>query len=348
VIEEVVIDGVSRARAGTSTLLVNSPASRIEIHYTSPNLTVPEQLRFRHRLAGLEQDWVEAGDRRVVFYNRLPPGKYEFQVMAGGADGQWFEATEGLKLVIVPRWWERRSAEIGLALLLLTAASGTVWLGERSRSRRRLLRLEAQQATERERRRIAQDLHDDLGTSLTEISLLSELAGRSSASAEEVKAKLGSIAEKSVEMVRALDEIVWAVNPRNDTLPNLVNYLCLFAQDFLGLSQIQCRLEVAAGLPALPLNAEQRHTLYLVVKEVLANAVKYSEARELWLRIRLEESMLILVVEDNGRGFDTGVIRPWGNGLENVRGRMTALGGKCVIQSVIGQGTSVRLQLSLD
>jgi signal transduction histidine kinase len=319
----------------------------VEIHYSSPNLTAPEQLRFRHRLAGLEQDWVEAGDRRAVFYNHLPPGSYKFQVMVGGPDGQWHESPESLRLVILPRWWERRWTQAGFVLLLLAAASGTVWQVERAKSRRLLLSLEVQRTTERERRRIAQDLHDDLGTSLTEISLLSELAARPSASTGEVQAKLGGIAEKSLEMVRALDEIVWAVNPRNDTLPNLVNYLCLFAQDFLGLSRIQCRLEVAEGLPALKLNAEQRHTLYLIVKEVLANAVKYSNADEVWLRISLEGTGLKLVVEDNGRGFDLAKIRPGRNGLENVRSRMTALGGHCTIQSAIGRGTSVTLRLPL-
>jgi len=347
VIEEVMIDGVIHPAGKLEEITVNSPASRIEIHYTSPNLSTPEQLRFRHRLAGSEQNWVEAGDRRVVFYNQLPPGKYEFQVMAGGPDGQWHESLTGLKLEILPRWWERRSAQAALAICLLALVSGTVWSLERARSRRRLLRLEAQRATERERRRIAQDLHDDLGTSLTEINLMSELAARPSASAQEVKDKLGGIAEKSLEMVRALDEIVWAVNPRNDTLPNLVNYLCLFAQDFLRLSRIQCRLEVADSLPVVALNAEQRHTLYLVLKEVLANSVKHSGARELWLRISLKESLLTLAVEDDGCGFDAGQVRAGRNGLTNLQSRMTALGGSCAFQSRVGKGTMVKLEMPL-
>jgi signal transduction histidine kinase len=130
-------------------------------------------------------------------------------------------------------------------------------------------------------------------------------------------------------------------------LPNLVNYLCLFAQEFLGAASIQCRLDVPAGLPDIPLNAEQRHTLFLVTKEALANAAKHSAAGEVWLRVALAGSRLTLVIEDNGRGFDTTVVKGDRNGLRNIESRMRHLGGSARVKSVLDQGARVELELPL-
>lgn len=152
-------------------------------------------------------------------------------------------------------------------------------------------------------------------------------------------------------MIKALDEIVWAVNPKNDALPNLVNYLCLFAQHFLKPTAIRCRLDVSPNLPDLSLNAEQRHTLFLLTKEALANAAKHSGASELWLRVTQKSSRLTLVIEDNGRGFDPATLKQNGNGsrngFKNIEARMKHLGGCGVVRGALGQGTRVELDLPL-
>ena len=200
---------------------------------------------------------------------------------------------------------------------------------------------------ERERQRIAQDLHDDLGTSLTEINLLSTVARSPSATPAQVKTRLEGIAEKSHEMVKALDEIVWAVNPRNDSLPRLVNYLCLFVQEYLEPTPIRVRLDVPGELPMIPLKADQRHSLYLVVKEAVANVAKHSQASEVWLRMKYGADALELVIEDNGQGFDPAQANPDRNGLNNMQDRMTRLGGSCAISSTPGKGTCTRFKLPL-
>ena len=200
---------------------------------------------------------------------------------------------------------------------------------------------------ERERARIAQDLHDDLGSSLTEIGFLSTLARSPSLPESEGKQCLGQITEKSRELVKALDEIVWAVNPSNDSLSNTVNYLCVFTEELLRAAGIRYRVDVPADLPQKLLNAEQRHNLFLAVKEALANAAKHSGAQEVQLRFEWADSALVITVEDNGQGFDPTVVLSGRNGLVNMNTRIGGLGGRCNVTSKPGGGAVVRLELPL-
>ena len=209
-------------------------------------------------------------------------------------------------------------------------------------------RLELERAMERERARIAQDLHDDLGSSLTEIGFLSTLARNPSLPEPEAKQYLSQIRDKSQDMVKALDEIVWAVNPSNDSLSSAVNYLCLFAEELLRAAGIRCRLDVTADLPQKLLNAEQRHNVFLAVKEALANAAKHSGAEEVLLRFEWVDSVLSVTVQDNGHGFDPAAVPPGRNGLANLNARISGLGGRCSITSKSGEGTFVRLELPVS
>jgi signal transduction histidine kinase/ligand-binding sensor domain-containing protein len=327
----------------TSTLSIPAGSGPLDIRFTALSFVNPERLRFRYQLVGLDTAAIEGGETREVRYSYLPAGHYEFRVAASHEGGMWNPAQAGLAFVVQPHylqtWWFRLAGLV----LMVGAGAGTA----RYILTRRLATLEQQRALESERSRIAQDLHDDLGTSLTEINMLSSLAGSPSSSPAEVKDSLDSINAKSLELVKALDEIVWAVNPKNDSLPNLVNYLCLYAQEFLRPSGIQCRLEVPRGLPDLPLNAEQRHTLFLATKEALANAAKHSGASELRFQVVLNRSHLTLLLCDNGNGFDPSVPKDHRNGLQNLRTRMQSLGGVATISSVPGKGTRVHLRLPL-
>lgn len=157
-------------------LRVKSGARQFEFRYTAPNLAGDGKLRFRYRLEGSDPSWEDAGEQRVAHYNHLTPGHYEFRVMAGGADGVWRESAQGLKLEIVPRLWERRSVQVAGAVLALLGVAAGVLLWERARTRRKLLVLQTQQALEQERRRLAQDLHDDIGASVAKLMMLGEMA----------------------------------------------------------------------------------------------------------------------------------------------------------------------------
>jgi signal transduction histidine kinase len=205
--------------------------------------------------------------------------------------------------------------------------------------------LEVQHAREAERSRIARDLHDDLGASLTEISMLASVTAEETAAAP-VRGLLEEIAGKAHTVVGALDEIVWAVNPRHDTLASLADYLAAFAGEFLGAAGVTLRLELPRGVPASEVDTERRHALLLAVREALNNVVKHSGAREVRLRFFLPTGAIVVEVEDNGKGFDTALVRE-GEGIGNLHSRLAALGGACEITSTLGSGTKVALRLPL-
>lgn len=250
-------------------------------------------------------------------------------------------------LQITPHWWEGRLPQsVGLSLVVMGGAGLMAWLVVRLRWQVQMRRLEAKERMEAERRRIAQDLHDDLGSRLTEMMMLGDLAKKEQMSQEALGEQLAAMTIKTREMVVALDETVWTANPVNDVLPRLADYFASYTQRFLSGKGIACRVEIMEGLPASPINAKVRHHLLMAVKEALNNAVKYSSANEIWLRIHCAGDDLCVTVEDNGRGFDLPTVKT-GNGLTNLRARLHELGGQTDINTQPGKGTRVNFMLPL-
>lgn len=340
-VESVVADGSELLPNEAGELRVPSSVRRFEFHYTAPDLASPQSLRFRHKLEGMDREWVEAGAQRVAYYSQLPPGEYRFLAMAGGADGRWHEGSRTLALRVVPRVWELRWIQMLAAVVLIAAVAGSVFIV----GRRKLERLELQQALENERRRIARDMHDDLGARLTEIVLLGELAKRGEQTPGALQSQVSGMTQKVRQLVAAMDEIVWTVNPKNDSLPSLAAHLCDYTERFLVPAQLNCRLDVAETLPPVLLTAHIRHNLLLAVKEALNNAARHAAASAVRLRIQLNDDWLCVAVEDDGRGFDVRQPGRSGNGLQNMRSRMEAVGGRAEIQSEPGRGTTVTLLL---
>jgi len=233
---------------------------------------------------------------------------------------------------------------------------------EARKSQRQLEIAERERAIERERTRIANDIHDDLGANLTEIAILSELAENPATSTNQAQADLRKIAVKARELTRSLDEIVWAVNPEYDTLDSLVTYTCDFAQNYLQLAGITCRLTVPMSLPEIKLTADVRHNLLMTVKETLNNIVKHAEATEVQITVTLEPKLFILTIRDNGKGFHPqqgssvhdGPIAPahlhglGGNGLPNMRQRIESIGGHFKLESQPRQGTQATMTIHFD
>ncbi len=346
IIEGVVVDGVRLASSTTGEHAIRSGAVTFEFHYTSPNIQSPDQIQYRYRLEGLDQDWVDAGTRRVAYYNRLTPGRYVFKVMAGSPERTWREAAQPLPFEVVPRIYERRTVQILAGAVLVGAVAVAVWRVERTRSRRRLERLHLQRAMDQERHRIARDIHDDLGSGLTEIILLSDTLRDETAALPVSEKTATEISTRARSLTRAMDEVVWALNPRNDSLESLLTYLNKFAQEYLTRAGVRCRWDVPLELPPTPLSAETRHHLYLACKETLNNVVKHAGASEVWVRLEMGNGRFTLSIEDNGRGFDNTRTGERGNGLLNLRKRLEELGGSCVIESTLGSGTQIRFIVS--
>jgi signal transduction histidine kinase/ligand-binding sensor domain-containing protein len=349
VIEEMHVDGqpwtLPPHQAGAEALVRLEPGRHtVEFHFTALSFVAPDKLRFRWKLEGADNAWREEINRRLVSYGPLPPGEYRLRVQAANNDGVWNEAGDQLAFRIPPHFWET----IWFRLLLVATGFAALVLGLSHRHKLSLERIQRRHEMERERIRIAQDLHDDLGARLTQISLLSSLAGREQTPVGEAKQLVFQVRDTCRDMVAALNEIVWAVNPRNDSCHELVGYLGHFAEQFLRAAGIRCRLEIPHKLPHIPLSPEIRHHVFLAFKEAVNNAVKHAGASEVQIEARLATNQLIVSVADNGRGFAIAPgIPPEGNGLANMRQRMQKLGGLCEIHSTPGKGSTVRFELPL-
>jgi signal transduction histidine kinase len=281
----------------------------------------------------------------VAFYSYLPPRDYKFQVIACNSEGVWNGAGETLTFKVVPHYWQRWWFLGLVAMGLLGAAGAAVRAVEKRKMQHRLELLERERAVEKERSRIAQDLHDDLGSSLTRISLLSGLAREEKDNASQV-GHIAKISQSAAQTLRALEEIVWALRPGSDTLQSLVEYIAHFADELCEGDSLRCRLDLPADLPAFSLPPEMRHNIFLVVKESLTNALKHSRAREVHVQARMVGDDLEILVQDNGRGF--AVERPGrGNGLGNMKKRAEAMGGTLTVESDSVHGTTIRLLVPL-
>jgi ligand-binding sensor domain-containing protein/signal transduction histidine kinase len=342
--------GTNRHTAPEESNLVRIPPGkhRVEFRYTGFEYAAPDQIRFRYRLDKLDPDWIEAEDqgkrRNAVYYP--PAGDYRFRVMAGSSDGVWNEGAEvklPLKVsqFIWQTWWFITLAGVGL----LAAVGGTGRLIEIRRFRRQLRRLEQERALERERARISQDLHDDLGSSLARISLLSGLVRSDKENPAQVEAHAAKISQSANQTVRALEEIVWAVRPGSDSLQSLIDYIAHFASELFEGDGTRCRLDLPHDLPPWPLPPDVRHNIFLVVKEALTNALKHAGAKEVSVQAKVSGRSLEILVHDDGAGFDTGQSPAEGkrHGLGNMRERATAMDSKLTVRTERGRGTTVSL-----
>lgn len=341
-VERVFVD----RRAVDPTAAVRMPAGvrSLTIDYTALSFVQPARVRFSYKLAGYDAGWVDAGARRTAYYNRLPPGEYSFQVRACNSDGVWNTAGAQVAVIQLPHFYETR-----WFYALFVAGAGllgwSLYRWSHRQLRFRLERLEHEHAMENERRRIAQDLHDDLGASLTEIGLFAEAARRTAT--PEARPQMYFLSERVRTLVGSLDAIVWAVNPANDSLDQLVAYVGEIFQELFRHSGIRCRLEIAADIPRYALTAEERSNLFLTAKEAMNNILKHSGATEAWLRIAMVGGELRLRIADNGRGFDPAApAAVEGNGLANMRARLQRMRGTIGLRSIPGQGTEIEIVVS--
>jgi signal transduction histidine kinase len=348
VIEQMLVDGVTVPPVHNASSGISPRHRKIEIQFTALSFVAPENVVFRYKLDNWDDGWINAPrGQRSVSYSRLPAGSYVFHVIACNNAGIWNETGATLPFEVEPfvwqMWWFRLST---LAAIVLTVALAVRYQSHR-KYRRRLIRLEEEALLQKERARIARDIHDELGANLTQISLLGKFTLNDLADPQKAGPHVAKMAAIARQGVRSVDEIVWAVNPRNDTLAQLLDYAGQYAVDFLHAAGIRCRIDLPENIPARELAADVRHGLFMVVKEALNNAVKHSGANEIIFRVELPGDRLILSIMDNGRGFAAGEDNALADGLRNMTQRATDLGGSCEITSQPGNGTKVRVELRL-
>jgi len=249
---------------------------------------------------------------------------------------------------VMPHFWQEWWFDALVVLVLLTSVGAMVRVVEKRKFQLQLQRAEQERGVERERARIARDLHDDLGSLLTRISLLGGLLRADKDNPAQVDAHAQKISQSADQTVRALEEIVWAVRPASDTVQGLVDYIAHFANELFDGHATRCRLDLPRDLPALPLQPDIRHNIFLIVKEALNNALKHSGATEVHLLAKISDDVLEICINDNGKGFVPAKAEDGGHGLRNMRQRAELLSGSLSMESTPEEGTTVRLRVPLS
>jgi len=283
---------------------------------------------------------------RTAFYESLPPGAYTFRVEEVSVLGKptGLEATLAIR-VPLPYWQAPWFWALVAVLTMATSALSVRYLA-RHKMRRAMLHLEQQRALERERLRIAQDIHDDLGARVTEISLLSGMAQNTIGFSEQARAEFCRISLKSRDLVAALYETVWAVNPENDNLEAVGNYLRQRINNQCTQAQLRCRLHISQLPRNIEISSRIRHNISMAAREAMHNVIKHANASQVTVHISFAEMLLTVSIQDDGCGFDL-TTHPAGHGLVNMKRRLQDIGGSCLIDSSPATGTMVQFRLQV-
>jgi signal transduction histidine kinase/ligand-binding sensor domain-containing protein len=314
---------------------------RLEFDFTALSFASPENVSFQYRLEGLDDHWVEAGRQRNAVYSRLPAGRYRFQVRARSGDGVWNTENAVLVFAVAPFFWQTWWFGLGALGTFTVGVIVAVRYVSFRRLQSKIRLLEQQAALDRERGRIARDIHDHLGGTLTQMTLQLELALRSRGKPEKADGHVQRSLDTAREVVKSLDQTVWAVNPVNDTLRHLIDYIGEYAVEFLDCAGIRCRLDFPDYAPNPTVSAEARYHLFLATKEALTNVVRHAGATEVRLGAVLNNGTLSLTVEDNGHGLSGMPAGAGADGLRNMRQRLEEIGGEFEIANGAAGGTRV-------
>jgi signal transduction histidine kinase len=328
----------------------------IRIHWRSPSFSgsvfspdylPPGTAEYSFLLEGYQDQWSKPVADPGFSFRNLPPGEYTLRARCSDASREPGKAVLLATFVIRPPFWKTPLFLtlgglflVGLLLLVMRKI-------QENRHRAQIRALEQRNAIDRERLRISQDMHDEIGASLTQISILSEIIKQQKGSREENMKLIEQISGISGDVVDEMSDIIWAMNPKNDNLASFASYLRHHASEYLSVAGIGSRFLFPEDVPPVPMTSEQRRNIFLVVKEALHNILKHSQAQHAVVSLGWNGSLLEISVEDDGRGFPAESSGNLGNGLTNMRRRTEELGGTFLLESDPGKGTRLRISVIL-
>jgi signal transduction histidine kinase len=319
---------------------------QVQLDYTQNSLTIEfaalsflqkDQIVYFYKLEGIDDEWFRTDRSLLANYTQLPPGDYVFRVWCENGDGVRSKRVTSLNIHISPPFWKTWWFMLLIALLVV----GLIYLAHRLRIRQLL-------EMEKVRRRIARDLHDDMGSTLSTINILSEMAKKKVTSdTDKTREYIDKISDNSTRMMEAMDDIVWSINPMNDSMQKVVARMREFATGVLEAKNIEYQIQVDEQVNELKLDMEARRDLFLLFKEAVNNLAKYSKTGWAEIEIRVAKSLLVMRIADTGIGFDP-VENESGNGLSNMRKRAESLRGKLNIHSELNKGTTITLEAPVN
>jgi signal transduction histidine kinase/ligand-binding sensor domain-containing protein len=325
----------------------------IELPYFRNNLSFdfaitdfinPEDNQLFYQLERWDQDFTRTKKGEAV-YNKLPPGKYIFHVKGVNHNGVVNDDGGKITVIIHPPFWETAWFLTLVSVALFTVFALIVRYISQRNLKEKLLKLEKEQAVEKERNRISQDMHDDLGSGLTKIAILSEVVKKQINNPEKAKQQLENISESSRELVDNLQDIIWILNPKNDTLENLAAYIREYALKFFEPFGIEVQFGYPEKFPEIKLSEETRRNIFLALKESFNNIGKHAWCNKVKIYIEETNREIRIIVQDDGKGFDAEKVRHFGNGLVNMQHRIEQIGGKYEITSKTGTGTKTKIEI---
>lgn len=321
------------------TIHLERDQNSLSVSFAIPGFGKRNRYQYQYQLEGVDKDWIKAGDVREASYSLLPPGTYIFRVRAQNEEGVFSAETTSLKIVIHPPFWKTWWF---ISLIALTLAAIFYQLHR--------MRIQQLLKVEKVRSRLASDLHDDMGSTLSTINILSSIAiNKVNKDNPDVSNHLKNISQSSSRVMEAMDDIVWSINPGNDTMQKVTARMREFAGHTLEAKDIDFVFSVDEEVKELRFDMESRKDIFLLFKEAINNIVKYAEADSVKISLELQRKTFIMRIRDDGKGFDTaaplGETR--GNGLRNMKARAEALNGELNINSKPGEGTTIELKVAV-
>lgn len=311
----------------------------LSFEFAALEFTNPEKNKYRYKLEGVDKDWVQAGKEHFARYPALPSGSYVFKVMACNNDEKWSNEIVLLDIVIMAPWWQTWWAISLLTLVLISLFIAIIRYLSTRKLKQQLQELEKQQAVNQERTRISKDMHDDLGSGLSKIAIMTELLKSRVKQDDELKKQVEKISFAAGELVDNMGQIVWTMNMNNDTLENLLAYVREYAFDFFEDTNVNCEINFEEVADNMMMSQQLRRNIFLVIKETLNNSLKHARARKVTIAFTCQVKTASIIITDDGVGFNLNDTRKFGNGLINMRKRMEAANGSYHITSSPQKGT---------
>ena len=298
-------------------------------------------------LEGFDKKWQTTGSKGQVRYSNLPPGNYTLKVKAYSADGIEAGNIYSLPVRVNPPWWQ----SLWFELIVIISFLGLMHLASKTYLRMKLDRQQAQleknQAVEKERYRISRDMHDDLGSGLTMIAILSEVVKKQLDEPEKARELLEKIADSSRDLVDSLQDIIWLLNPQNDTFENLSSYIREYGLKYFEHLAVQVDFYYPEKFSTFRLSEEQRRNTFLSVKESFNNIAKHADCKKIIVSIHESPKEVRICIADDGKGFDMNSVRLFANGLKNMQDRIEYVGGTYFIISEPEKGTLTEIKFSI-
>ncbi|HEX5150499.1 MAG TPA: two-component regulator propeller domain-containing protein [Parafilimonas sp.] len=324
--------GKQRSLDDSNKITLSANEKYFSFNYTAPDFINSNDVQYEYKLEGFNENWINAGRQQYAGYTNLDGGDYIFKVRAGTDGVRWYEISTPVSIHINTPFLKTLWFYLLTCAVVITIIFLFMYSGYRAKLKRVITALKI-------RNEIASDLHDDVGSSLSSIMLMSEIAKQTH---DNTQTYFDRIKQNAGKIIENMNDIVWAVNPNNDTIEQLFIRMQTFAVSLLEKKDIEFKLSADDALRFVKLSMEERKNFYLIFKEAIHNAFKYSGCKNVTAHINCRHKNILMNIQDDGKGFDASQTY-MGNGLNNMKKRAKEIGGQLDTISYADKGTTITL-----